>query len=101
MLPDGECYWQTIIVKIFPNIYPLYLSFFLSGHDHVNDYCLDVDGIALCYGGGMGVNGYGAGHLGWPRRARVWHIEDEGYTIRTWKRLDDDKLTMLHYQTLF
>ncbi|CAO3670053.1 unnamed protein product [Umbelopsis ramanniana] len=71
------------------------------GHDHVNDYCLDVDGIALCYGGGMGVNGYGAGHLGWPRRARVWHIEDEGYTIRTWKRLDDDKLQMLHYQTLF
>ncbi|KAI9288029.1 Metallo-dependent phosphatase-like protein [Umbelopsis sp. AD052] len=71
------------------------------GHDHVNDYCLDVDGVSLCYGGGIGVNGYGAGHLGWPRRARVWQIEDEGATIRTWKRLDDDRLSMLHYQTLF
>jgi len=71
------------------------------GHDHVNDYCLDVEGIALCYAGGMGVNGYGAGHLGWPRRARVWQIENYGATIRTWKRLDDEKLTMLHYQTLF
>ncbi|KAG2178207.1 hypothetical protein INT43_003460 [Umbelopsis isabellina] len=70
------------------------------GHDHVNDYCMNAEGIALCYAGGMGVNGYGAGHLGWPRRSRVWLIEDFGSTIRTWKRLDDKMLTMIHYQTL-
>ncbi|KAI9323722.1 Metallo-dependent phosphatase-like protein [Dichotomocladium elegans] len=34
------------------------------GHDHVNDYCLEREGIQLCYGGGLGVGGYGAGHLG-------------------------------------
>jgi hypothetical protein len=73
----------------------------ISGHDHVNDYCLDVEGISLCYAGGMGVNGYGADHLGWPRRARVWLLQNHGAIIRTWKRLDDDKLSMLHYQTLF
>jgi hypothetical protein len=61
---------------------------------------MNAEGIALCYAGGMGVNGYGAGHLGWPRRSRVWLIEDFGATIRTWKRLDDKILTMIHYQTI-
>ncbi|KAI8137836.1 Metallo-dependent phosphatase-like protein [Fennellomyces sp. T-0311] len=70
------------------------------GHDHVNDYCLDRDGIYLCYGGGLGVGGYGASHLGWPRRARVWEIADWGASIRTWKRLHDDQLTMIHFQTI-
>ncbi|KAI9495877.1 Metallo-dependent phosphatase-like protein [Zychaea mexicana] len=70
------------------------------GHDHVNDYCLDRNGVFLCYGGGLGVGGYGAGHLGWPRRARVWEIAYWGDSIRTWKRLHDDQLTMIDFQTL-
>jgi hypothetical protein len=71
------------------------------GHDHVNDYCMEKDGIQLCYGGGAGVGGYGAEHMGWPRRSRVFKIGDFGSTITTWKRLHNDKLSMIHYQTLF
>lgn len=29
------------------------------GHDHVNDYCGDLLGIQLCYGGGIGYHTYG------------------------------------------
>ncbi|RUS30348.1 hypothetical protein BC938DRAFT_479506 [Jimgerdemannia flammicorona] len=41
---------------------------------------------------------YGASHLNWPRRARVFELRDS--TVTTWKRLDDDKLSMLHFETL-
>ncbi|KAL0086860.1 Metallo-dependent phosphatase-like protein [Phycomyces blakesleeanus] len=70
------------------------------GHDHVNDYCIEQKGIQLCYSGGLGIGGYGAAHLGWPRRARVWEINRFGEGIVTWKRLDDGALTLHHYQTL-
>ncbi|KAI9244814.1 Metallo-dependent phosphatase-like protein [Phascolomyces articulosus] len=71
------------------------------GHDHVNDYCLDRDGIFLCYGGGSGLSGYGASHIGWPRRARIWEISDFGGSIQTWKRLYDERLTMIDFQTIY
>lgn len=29
------------------------------GHDHVNDYCGNLLGIQLCYGGGIGYHTYG------------------------------------------
>lgn len=58
-------------------------------------------GIQLCYGGGGGESGYGAEHLGWPRRSRIFKISDFGSTISTWKRLHNDKLSMIHYQTLY
>ena len=29
------------------------------GHDHVNDYCVSILGIQLCYGGGIGYHTYG------------------------------------------
>eukprot|EP00936_MAST-01D_sp_MAST-1D-sp1_P002879 g2879.t1 len=62
------------------------------GHDHVNDYCANWKGIDLCYAGGCGF-GHGAyGKAGWPRRARLIEIGQNGTsgatTIRTWKRLD-------------
>jgi hypothetical protein len=62
---------------------------------------MDRDGIQLCYGGGAGRGAYGAEHLGWPRRSRIIKIEDFGETVVTWKRLFNDKLSMIHYQTLF
>ncbi|KAI7882118.1 uncharacterized protein EV154DRAFT_428483 [Mucor mucedo] len=71
------------------------------GHDHVNDFCMEKDNIQLCYGGGGGVGGYGAEHMGWPRRSRVFKISDFGSTITSWKRLHNDKLSMIHFQTLF
>lgn len=71
------------------------------GHNHVNDFCMEKNGIQLCYGGGAGVGGYGAEHMGWPRRARVFKIQDFGETIVTWKRLFNEKLAMHQYQTLY
>ncbi|ONK79439.1 uncharacterized protein A4U43_C01F6380 [Asparagus officinalis] len=77
------------------------------GHDHLNDFCGEIDGIWFCYGGGFGYHGYGRAH--WPRRARVisaslrrgkrnWlGIE----AIRTWKRLDDGKLSKIDDQVLW
>ncbi|KAI7868872.1 Metallo-dependent phosphatase-like protein [Spinellus fusiger] len=69
------------------------------GSDHVNDYCLQQQGIQLCYSGGMGVGGYGAAHIGWPRRARVWELGSFGQRIVTWKRLQDT-LALHNYQTV-
>ena len=56
------------------------------GHDHVNDDCGVWKGIHLCYGGGMGYTTYG--RKGWPRRARVFQLNETDSSIRTWKRLD-------------
>lgn len=72
-----------------------------SGRDHVNDYCLEQDKIQLCYAGGAGVGGYGAAHMGWPRRSRVFKLSENGRIITTWKRLDDEHLTMVDFQTLY
>ncbi|KAG2204184.1 hypothetical protein INT46_006068 [Mucor plumbeus] len=71
------------------------------GHDHVNDYCLEKEGIQLCYAGGAGVGSYGAEHLGWPRRARIFLVSDFGSTIQTWKRTFTDDLPMIHFQTIY
>ncbi|KAJ8471628.1 hypothetical protein OPV22_025971 [Ensete ventricosum] len=77
------------------------------GHDHLNDFCGKINGIWFCYGGGFGYHGYG--RVGWPRRARVISAQlAKGKkawmgveTIRTWKRLDDDKLTKINEQLLW
>ncbi|KAL5769148.1 hypothetical protein ACOSQ2_015931 [Xanthoceras sorbifolium] len=77
------------------------------GHDHTNDFCGNIDGIWLCYGGGFGYHGYG--RAGWPRRARVILAElgnEENAwtgvkTIKSWKRLDDEKLSKIDEQVLW
>lgn len=77
------------------------------GHDHLNDFCGEIDGIWFCYGGGFGYHGYGRVH--WPRRARVISAKLRRgknawlgvESIRTWKRLDDEKLTMFDEQVLW
>ncbi|XP_062163114.1 probable inactive purple acid phosphatase 28 isoform X2 [Alnus glutinosa] len=77
------------------------------GHDHTNDFCGNLDGIWFCYGGGFGYHGYGK--AGWPRRARVILAElgkgDNAWmgveTIKTWKRLDDEKLSKVDEQVLW
>ncbi|KAI9191005.1 hypothetical protein LWI28_002032 [Acer negundo] len=77
------------------------------GHDHTNDFCGNLDGIWLCYGGGVGYHGYG--RAGWPRRARVILAElgkrENAWTgverIKTWKRLDDERLSKIDEQVLW
>ncbi|KAF5456397.1 hypothetical protein F2P56_025886, partial [Juglans regia] len=77
------------------------------GHDHKNDFCGNLDGIWFCYGGGFGYHGYGK--AGWPRRARVILAElgkgDKSWIgvkrIKTWKRLDDEKLSKIDEQVLW
>ncbi|KAF9903396.1 purple acid phosphatase [Linnemannia zychae] len=70
-----------------------------AGHDHLNDYCLDHRGIELCFGGGLGYGSYGRGSI--YRRSRVFEILKNGDRVDTWKRLDDDELSIVGQQTLF
>ncbi|KAF9612945.1 hypothetical protein IFM89_004648 [Coptis chinensis] len=77
------------------------------GHDHLNDFCGEINGIWLCYGGGSGYHGYGK--VGWERRARVILTELEKgkkewlgvEKIKTWKRLDDGSLSKIDEQVLW
>ncbi|GJM97553.1 hypothetical protein PR202_ga14488 [Eleusine coracana subsp. coracana] len=77
------------------------------GHDHLNDFCGSLNGIWFCYGGGFGYHGYGRPH--WPRRARVIYSGlkkgqrswSEVKSIRTWKVLDDEKLSKIDEQVLW
>ncbi|XP_010929338.2 probable inactive purple acid phosphatase 28 isoform X1 [Elaeis guineensis] len=77
------------------------------GHDHLNDFCGNIDGIWFCYGGGFGYHGYG--RAGWPRRGRVISVQlRKGKkewmgveTIRTWKRLDDGNLSKIDEQVIW
>ena len=72
------------------------------GHDHCNDYCGNYYGIDLYYGGGTGYDGYGCADTDkWARRSRVISIRDFGQTIRSWKILDDGKLTKIDEETLW
>ncbi|XP_023747798.1 probable inactive purple acid phosphatase 29 [Lactuca sativa] len=79
-----------------------------TGHDHLNDFCGELNGINLCYAGGFGYHAYGK--AGWSRRSRVVVVSlekesnenwGEVKSIRTWKRLDDEKLTTIDDQILW
>ncbi|CAA7022900.1 unnamed protein product [Microthlaspi erraticum] len=78
------------------------------GHDHNNDFCGELKGVNLCYGGVAGYHAYG--FTGWPRRARVvvagLNKNRDGKwggvkSIRTWKRLDDQDLSRVDAQFLW
>lgn len=78
------------------------------GHDHVNDFCGNLKGLNLCYGGGFGYHAYGK--AGWARRARVVVVDlnkkrkgnwGDVKSIRTWKRLDDKHLSVIDSQVLW
>ncbi|KAL1543649.1 putative inactive purple acid phosphatase 29 [Salvia divinorum] len=79
-----------------------------TGHDHLNDFCGELTGIHLCYAGGFGYHAYGK--AGWSRRARVVVASLEKTqkgswgtvkAIKTWKRLDDKKLSTIDAQVLW
>ncbi|KAG8095302.1 hypothetical protein GUJ93_ZPchr0012g18982 [Zizania palustris] len=77
------------------------------GHDHLNDFCGNLNGIWFCYGGGFGYHAYGRPH--WPRRARVIYTElKKGYksweeveSVHTWKLLDDEFFSKIDDQVLW
>uniref|UniRef100_A0A0A9EZJ1 Calcineurin-like phosphoesterase domain-containing protein n=1 Tax=Arundo donax TaxID=35708 RepID=A0A0A9EZJ1_ARUDO len=77
------------------------------GHDHLNDFCGNLNGIWFCYGGGFGYHAYGRPH--WPRRARIIYSKlkkgqkswMEVESIQTWKLLDDENLTKIDEQVLW
>ncbi|XP_056693143.1 probable inactive purple acid phosphatase 29 [Spinacia oleracea] len=78
------------------------------GHGHTNDYCGKLCDIQLCFGAGFGYHGYGI--AGWPRRARVINVkldktQDGNWgpvnSIVTWKRLHDDRLTVIDPEVLW
>lgn len=69
------------------------------GHDHCNDYCLlDIQNSGneqyesrmwLCYGGAVGEGGYG-GYNGYIRRLRVYELDENEGSIKSWKRAEND-----------
>lgn len=74
------------------------------GHDHLNDYSGTLDssdssqdsadkGPFLCYAGGAGFGGYGSppekyGGQGFVRRVRLFEVDSERRTLKTWKKLE-------------
>uniref|UniRef100_A0A7N0VIA7 Calcineurin-like phosphoesterase domain-containing protein n=1 Tax=Kalanchoe fedtschenkoi TaxID=63787 RepID=A0A7N0VIA7_KALFE len=79
-----------------------------TGHDHLNDFCGKLGNVNLCYAGGFGYHAYGL--TGWSRRARVVQatlgkMRNGGWggveSIRTWKRLDDSRLSTIDVQSLW
>lgn len=76
------------------------------GHDHVNDFCAlrpdQLDGESrqyalkrprlgpwLCYGGASGFGGYCSyGGKRYHRRSRVWELDTNTGSIKTWKRVE-------------
>lgn len=59
-----------------------------AGHDHINDYCADLHGVALCYGRAGGFSTYG--RRSFRKGGRVIELT-QGRTDRfeTWLRLSD------------
>lgn len=60
------------------------------GHDHINDYEGELEGIRLCYGRGGGYNCYGKD--GWKKGARVIKLTEGRRSFDTWIRLEDGSL---------
>ncbi len=60
------------------------------GHDHINDYEGELEGIRLCYGRGGGYNCYGKD--GWQKGARVIRLKEGQRRFDTWIRLADGTL---------
>lgn len=79
----------------------------LVGHDHINEFCGDLFGIKLCYGGVIGYHAYGLAR--WLRRARVEvaNLEktENGWgpvqSIKTQKRLNDLNFSAIDDQALW
>ncbi|KAJ5905385.1 uncharacterized protein N7473_002301 [Penicillium subrubescens] len=67
--------------------------FVSCGHDHANDYCMleqDSDekpSLWMCYGGGVGLGGYG-GYNDYVRRVRFFDFDMGPGQVRTYKRLE-------------
>jgi 3',5'-cyclic AMP phosphodiesterase CpdA len=58
-----------------------------AGHDHINDYCGELQGVQLCYGRATGYNTYGRD--GFARGARVIRLIEGERRFATWLRLAD------------
>lgn len=61
-----------------------------AGHDHLNDYCADLHGLALCFGRAGGYSTYG--RRGYPKGGRMICLERR-WTDRfeSWVRLEDGR----------
>ncbi len=57
------------------------------GHDHINDYEGELNGIRLCYGRTTGYNSYGRD--GFLRGARIVRLTMDESEFETWLRLSD------------
>jgi hypothetical protein len=66
---------------------------YVLSSDHVNDYCMleqdanDKPSLWMCYGGGVGLGGYG-GYNDYVRRVRFFDFDMGPGQVRTYKRLE-------------
>ncbi|THH19807.1 hypothetical protein EW146_g1433 [Bondarzewia mesenterica] len=61
-----------------------------NGHCHVTENCRRIQNVWMCFGGGGSYAGYSK--VGFDRRFRIYDISDYGETIRTYKRLENDRI---------
>ena len=62
-----------------------------AGHDHLNDYCADLHGIALCYGRAGGYSTYG--RSGFRKGGRMILLrKTQVDSFETWIRLSDGSI---------
>ena len=80
---EGECAGRlnTGLFSAFAECGDVHAVF--SGHDHVNDYVVEKDGIYLAYGRFSGRN---TTYHNLPFGARVIELEQGNYGLRTWIR---------------
>lgn len=62
-----------------------------AGHDHLNDFCGALHGIALCYGRATGWRTYGDDAF--PHGGRIILLEEGKRGFKTWCRLADGSAT--------
>lgn len=90
--------------NMFPKLSQAGVKLMSVGHDHVNDYCFNHEGIELCYGGSCGYGGY-AGYGGYVRRIRIFELDlnprNRGNLIaKTWKRTHENVEEVIDLQEL-
>ncbi|ETW79354.1 hypothetical protein HETIRDRAFT_64651 [Heterobasidion irregulare TC 32-1] len=61
-----------------------------NGHCHVTENCKRIQNVWMCFGGGSSYAGYSK--VGFDRRFRIYDVSDYGETIRTYKRLENDRI---------
>eukprot|EP00933_Yihiella_yeosuensis_P019627 TRINITY_DN15860_c0_g1_i1.p1 TRINITY_DN15860_c0_g1~~TRINITY_DN15860_c0_g1_i1.p1 ORF type:complete len:392 (+),score=69.20 TRINITY_DN15860_c0_g1_i1:30-1178(+) len=97
-LPISGSYHEHICIEepsatIFPALKAGNVIAGFCGHDHTNDFCVDYEGVQLCYEGSPSYTCYGSLKNKYMRRARVTELQLNAdgnalANVQSWKRVD-------------